>query len=250
MIIRAIFQRLAVLVQHGQLVVAGVSAGAWFAVKCIGISVAKWLADCNRIVTSREAYKVMKNLSLNIFRKSSRLAAVAMVAALCLVTPFVASAQQRGGNRGSGSGSGGGAGGGSPGGNFNRGNSGGNPGGGNRGGNFDRGNSGGNSGGNSWGNRGGGNRGGNFDRGHSGGERNGYRRDYDRHERNEGRYYGNRGSNFYFGFGSGYAYRPYGYGYGYGYNPGYYATPSCGYYDRWGYWRTDPACYDGYYDGY
>ena len=166
----------------------------------------------------------MKNLSLNIFGESSRLAAAVMVAALCLATPFVASAQQRGGgNRGSASGFGGARG---------------NSGGGNRGGNFNRGNSG------EW------NHGGNFNRGNSGGERNEFRRDHDRHERNEGRSYGNRGSNFYFGFGPSYAYRPY--GYGYGYDSSYYRTPapSCGYYDRWGYWRTDPACYDGYYDGY
>ncbi len=51
----------------------------------------------------------------------------------------------------------------------------------------------------------------------------------------------------YRGYRPNYYYGPsFGYGYGYGYSPAYVA-PACGYYDRWGYWRSDPACYYDYY---
>lgn len=44
------------------------------------------------------------------------------------------------------------------------------------------------------------------------------------------------GGGLYFGYGGPYAY---------GYAPG-----ACGYYDAWGYWHPDPACYSPYSYGY
>jgi hypothetical protein len=54
-----------------------------------------------------------------------------------------------------------------------------------------------------------------------------------------GYYYGG-GPSFYFGYGAPYYYSPYSY-----------APGGCGYYDAYGYWHADPACYaNPYYNGY